>query len=226
MALRQSDGEIVWKSGSFLVSHAPVGLITVAGRQHAVVFAGQGVFGMDPDTGDVLWGHAHDAGNDFNFQIPIYDAATGVLFFSSGYIGGSQAIRLVPDGDVVHTELLWDDRQLRFTFLNVLKIGDFIYGTNGQGATAILTATHMESGETAWRERGFSRASMVYGDGKAILMEEDGDLSLVRLSPNGLEALATTPLFATRTWTVPTLVGTTLYARDRERIVALDLGAR
>jgi hypothetical protein len=226
MALRQSDGEVAWKSGSFLVSHAPVGLITVAGRQHAVVFAGQGVFGMDPDTGDVLWGHAHDAGNDFNFQIPIYDDATGVLFFSSGYIGGSQAIRLVPDGDVVHTELLWDDRQLRFTFLNVLKIGDFIYGTNGQGATAILTATHMESGETAWRERGFSRASMVYGDGKAILMEEDGDLSLVRLSPNGLEALATTPLFATRTWTVPTLVGTTLYARDRERIVALDLGVR
>jgi hypothetical protein len=226
MALRQSDGEVAWKSGSFLVSHAPVGLIAVAGRQHAVVFAGQGVFGMDPDTGDVLWGHAHDAGNDFNFQIPIYDDATGVLFFSSGYIGGSQAIRLVPDGDVVHTELLWDDRQLRFTFLNVLKIGDFIYGTNGQGATAILTATHMESGETAWRERGFSRASMVYGDGKAILMEEDGDLSLVRLSPNGLEALATTPLFATRTWTVPTLVGTTLYARDRERIVALDLGVR
>lgn len=226
MALRQSDGAVVWKSGSFLVSHAPVGLITVAGRQHAVVFAGQGVFGMNPDTGEVLWAHAHDAGNDFNFQIPIYDEGSGVLFFSSGYIGGSQAIRLVSDGDVVHTELLWDDRQLRFTFLNVLKIGDFIYGTNGQGATAILTATHMESGETAWRERGFSRASMVYGDGKAILMEEDGDLSLVRLSPNGLEALATTPLFATRTWTVPTLVGTTLYARDRERIVALDLGAR
>ena len=67
---------------------------------------------------------------------------------------------------------------------------------------------------------------MVYGDGKAILMEEDGDLSLVRLSPNGLETLATTPLFDTRSWSVPTLVGTTLYARDRERIVALDLGTR
>ena len=226
MALRQSDGEVVWKSGSFLVSHAPVGFISVAGRQHAVVFAGQGVFGLDPDTGQVLWGHPHDAGNDFNFQIPLYDEDTGVLFFSSGYIGGSQAIRLVPDGDVVHTEPLWADPLLRFTFLNALQIGDFIYGTSGQGATAVLTATHMESGETAWRERGFSRASMVYGDGKAILMEEDGDLSLVRLSPNGLETLATTPLFDTRSWTVPTLVGTTLYARDRERIVALDLGTR
>ena len=224
MALRQRDGEVVWKSGSFLVSHAPVGLIPVGGRTHAVVFAGQAVVGMDPDTGDVLWAHPHDAGNDFNFQIPHYDPETGVLFFSSGYIGGSQAIRLVPDGDVVRTELLWEDRRLRFTFLNVLRIGGFIYGTSGQGAAAILTATHMETGETAWRERGFSRATMVYGDGKAIVLEEDGDLSLVRLSPSGLERLATTQLFDTRSWTVPTLVGTTLYARDRARIVALDLG--
>ena len=107
-----------------------------------------------------------------------------------------------------------------------MRIGDFIYGTSGQSATAILTATHVETGETAWRARGFSRASMLYADGKAILMEEDGDLSLVRLSPAGLEPLATTPLFDTRAWTVPTLVGTTLYARDRERIVKLDLGQR
>jgi len=226
MALRQRDGEVVWKSGSFLVSHAPVGLIEVGGRTQAVVFAGQGVFGMDPDTGDVLWAHPHDAGNDFNFQIPLYDEETGVLFFSSGYVGGSQAIRLIPDGDITRTELLWADPRLRFTFLNVLKIGDFVYGTSGQSATAILTATHMESGETAWRERGFSRATMLHADDKVLLMEEDGDLSLVRMRPSGLERLATTQLFDTRTWTVPTLVGTTLYARDRERIVALDLGAR
>ena len=226
MALRQRDGEVVWRSGNFLVSHAPVGLIEVAGRTQAVVFGGQGVFGMAPDAGTVLWAHPHDAGNDFNFQIPIYDPETGVLFFSSGYVGGSQAIRLIPDGEVTRTELAWSDRRLRFTFLNVLKIGDFIYGTSGQSATAILTATHMASGETAWQERGYSRATMLHADGKAILMEEDGDLSLVRLSPSGLERLATTPLFDTRTWTVPTLSGTILYARDRERIVALDLSVQ
>ncbi|MCH7747822.1 MAG: PQQ-binding-like beta-propeller repeat protein [Acidobacteria bacterium] len=226
VALRQRDGSIVWKSGSFLVSHSPLGLISVNGRQHLIVYAGQAVFGMDPDTGAVLWAHAHDAGNDFNFQTPLWNDDDKILFFSSGYIGGSRAIRLIPDGDVVHTEELWYDPQLRFTFLNPLRIGDFIYGTSGQSATAILTATHVETGETAWRARGFSRASMLYADGKAILMEEDGDLSLVRLSPAGLEPLATTPLFDTRAWTVPTLVGTTLYARDRERIVKLDLGQR
>lgn len=69
MALRQDDGVVVWRSGSFLVSEAPPGLIDFDGGQHLVVFAGQAVVGLDPDTGEILWAHPHDAGNDFNFQI-------------------------------------------------------------------------------------------------------------------------------------------------------------
>jgi hypothetical protein len=173
MALRQDDGSVVWRSGSFLVSEAPPGLIDFDGERHLVVFAGQAVLGLDPDTGEVLWAHPHDAGND--------------------------------------------------TFLNPIRLGDFVYGTSGQGATAIMTATHVATGETAWRERGFSRASLLHTDGKTLILEEDGDLSLVVLTPNGMTRLASTPLFDTRSWTAPTLVGTTLYARDREKIVALDL---
>jgi hypothetical protein len=33
-------------------------------------------------------------------------------------------------------------------------------------------------------------------------------------------------VFDTVSWTVPTLAGKTLYARDREKIVALNLGAQ
>ena len=146
-----------------------------------------------------------------------------MLFMSSGYIGGSRAIKLTRDGDVTTTEELWYDPSLRFTFLNPLRLGDFVYGTSGQGATAIMTATHVATGETAWRARGFSRANMLYADGKAFVLQEDGTLSMVTLTPTGMTTLAETVLFNTTSWTVPTLVGSTLYARDRERIVALDL---
>ena len=110
-----------------------------------------------------------------------------------------------------------------FTFLNPLRIGNFVYGTSGQGATAIMTATEIATGETAWRARGYSRASMIHVDGKVLLLEEDGDLTLATVTPANMTTLATMQLFNTRAWTVPTLVGTTLYARDREKIVALDL---
>lgn len=223
MALRQSDGEVVWRSGSFLVSEAPAGLITVNGEEQVVVFAGQTVVGMNPADGDVLWAHPHDAGNDFNFQVPLWNDEDDILFLSSGYIAGSRAIRLIRDGNITRTEELWYDPQLRFTFLNTLRLGDFVYGTSGQGATAIMTATQVETGETAWRQRGFSRASLLHADGKVIILEEDGDLSLAEMTPSGMTTLSSAPIFNTRAWTVPTLVGTTLYARDRERIVALDL---
>ena len=65
---------------------------------------------------------------------------------------------------------------------------------------------------------------MVYADGKAIILDEDGRLVLARLSPDALTVLAEAAIFDTQSWTVPTLVGTTLYARDRAEIVALDLG--
>lgn len=223
MALRQDDGAVVWRSGSFLVSEAPPGLIDFDGARQLVVFAGQAVHGLDPDTGAVLWAHPHDAGNDFNFQIPLWSDEDDILFLSSGYIGGSRALRLAQDGGVTRVEELWYDPQLRFTFLNPIRLGDFVYGTSGQGATAIMTATHVATGETAWRERGFSRASLLYAGGKTLVLEEDGDLSLVVLAPTGMTRLATTPLFDTRAWTAPTLVGSTLYARDREKIVALEL---
>ena len=223
MALRQDDGGVAWRSGSFLVSEAPPGLIDFDGERHLVVYAGQAVHGLDPDTGEVLWAHPHDAGNDFNFQIPLWSDEDDVLFLSSGYIGGSRAIRLAKDGDVTRVAELWYDPRLRFTFLNPIRLGDFVYGTSGQGAAAVMTATHAATGETAWRERGFSRASLLHADGKTLILEEDGDLSLAVLAPGGMTRLASTPLFDTRSWTAPTLVGTTLYARDRERIVALDL---
>jgi len=47
---------------------------------------------------------------------------------------------------------------------------------------------------------------------------------MATVSPQGLAVLAKAPVLSTTAWTVPTLVGTTLYLRDRADIMALDLG--
>ncbi len=59
----------------------------------------------------------------------------------------------------------------------------------------------------------------------AVVAASVGVVALARLTPDGMTVLARAPLFEAVAWTVLTLVGTTLYARDREKIVALDLGA-
>jgi outer membrane protein assembly factor BamB len=234
MAFRQSDGAVVWKSGDFLTSEAPPIMITVGGREQLVVFGGGTVNGMDPSNGRILWSHVHDPGNDLNCGTPLF-GPDNILFVSSAYRAGSRAIQLKPDRDVTYAEELWFTNRVRFMFLNAIRVGDYVYGTTGDFGPAFLTALNIKTGQAAWQHRGFGRASMLYADnpsagsgqGKAIIMDEDGDLALAKLAPEGVTILAEAKkVFDTTTWTVPTLAGRTLYARDREKIVALNLGAQ
>ena len=223
MAFRQRDGSVAWKSGDFLTSEAPPILVDVGGTTQLVVFGGGTVNGLDPGTGAVLWSHPHDPGNDLNCTTPLW-GPDNVLFVSSAYKAGSRAIRLVKKGDATMPEELWFTNRVRFMFLNALRLGDHIYGTTGDFGPAFLTALDIKTGRAAWQHRGFGRASLVYADGKAIILDEDGDLALAKLSPDGVTVLSEAKIFETTSWTTPTLVGTSLYARDREKIVALDLG--
>jgi outer membrane protein assembly factor BamB len=226
MAFRQNDGAVVWKSGDFLTSEAPPIMIEMAGRPQLVVFGGGTVNGMDPATGKVLWSTPHDPGNDLNCSTPLW-GPDNILFVSSAYRAGSRAIQLTQSGTATHADELWFTNRVRFMFLNAVRLGDYVYGTTGDFGPAFLTALNIKTGQPAWQHRGFGRASLVYADGKAIIMDEDGDLSLAKLAPEGVTILSETKkVFDTVSWTVPTLVGQTLYARDREKIVALNLGVQ
>ena len=223
MAFRQSDGAVLWKSGDFLTSAAAPILISVGGRAQVVFLGGGTVQGIDPATGAILWSHPHDPGNDLNCATPLF-GPDNVLFVSSAYQAGSRAIQLAVDGNTTHATELWFTNRVRFMFLSAIRVGDFVYGTTGDFGPAFLTALNIKTGESAWQSRGFQRASLLYADGKAIVMNEDGDLAMAKLTPTGAEVLARAKVFDSTTWTAPSLVGTTLYARDREKIVALDLG--
>lgn len=225
MAFRQKDGSVAWKGGDFLTAEAPPILIDLDGQTQVAVLGGQSVNGLDPETGRVLWSHAHDTDGDMNNSTPVW-GPDDVLFITSAYNLGSRALHLTRQGSVTHVEELWYTNRFRLMFSNAIRLGDYVYGTSGDFGPAFLGAVHVQTGEIAWQARGFGRSSLLHADGKAIILDEDGDLVLARLSPTGHEVLARAQIFSSTAWTVPALVGTTLYARDREQIVALDLGRR
>ena len=91
-------------------------------------------------------------------------------------------------------------------------------------APAFMAAVNIRTGEIAWRKRGFSKANCTHADGKLFILDEDGNLAVTSATPDGLEVLSKARVLEKVAWTVPTIVGKTLYARDNGTIVALDLG--
>ena len=99
-----------------------------------------------------------------------------------------------------------------------------MYASSGDFGPTFLMAVDMKTGDVAWQERAFAKSQLLYADGKFIILDEDGQLGLASMSPTGLTVLAKAPVLQNISWTPPTLVGTTLYARDRRTVKALDLG--
>jgi outer membrane protein assembly factor BamB len=224
MAFDQKDGKVVWKRQDLEVSPSSPIIINVGGQDQLVAFMGGQVAGLDPSNGDLLWEHAHP--NDFggNISTPVW-GEDGLLFVSSAYSGGSRVLRLTRGKDGKTTpEELWFHRRLRVHHGNAVRTGDYVFGSSGDFGPSFVAAVDVKTGKILWQDRGFSKANFVVADGKLIVLDEDGNLALATADPAGLKVHSKVALLEKTAWTVPTLVGTKLYIRDRRSIMAVDLG--
>lgn len=224
MAFDQKDGSVVWKSGDFNISPASPILIDLEGEEQLVVFGGLDVNGLDPATGELLWSHPHDPGGDMNISTPVW-GDDNKLFVSSAYDGGARMLELGRTEDRTVVRELWFTPRLRVHIGTVIRLGNLLVGSSGDFGGVILTAVDATTGEVVWRDRQFSRATFLYADDKLVILDEDGTLALATVSPEGLNVLARASVLTNKAWTVPTLVGTKMYLRDRRTIMALDLSS-
>jgi hypothetical protein len=118
---------------------------------------------------------------------------------------------------------LWKTNRMRVHIGNLMRIGDTLYGSSGDFGPSPLTALDAKTGKVLWQDRTFPKATFLYADGKLIVVDEDGNLSLATVSPAGLKVLSRVALLHSNAWTAPSLAGATLYVRDRHSLMALDL---
>ncbi len=224
IAFDPEDGSIVWTSEPGSVSYAQATITELAGRDHYVYFSTHGVVGLDPATGKTLWQAPIEFTNG-NHLTPAVKCDDRHLWVGSQFdSGGGRLLEIAGEGDDLAARQLWLETRLQASHWTMIRRGDFVYGSIGGNRTSFLAAFRWRTGEIAWRERGFHKAQSLWADGKLLLLDEDGQLALARISPEGLEILASAQVTNSVSWTLPTLAGTTLYLRDQENVLALDLG--
>lgn len=223
VAFDKATGEVVWKNQDFLLAPASPILIDVDGQDQLVVFSRTAVYGLTPRGGDLIWSAPHPTNYGLNISTPVW-GPNNLLYVSAAYDGGARVVRLSRSAESTRAETVWTSNRMRLHFGNAIRIGDVIFGTSGDFGPAFLSAVDIRTGEELWRERTFSRSQMVYADGKLVLVEEGGDLAIVSVDSEGLTVHSRAELLTDNAWTPPTLVGTTLFVRDRKNLVAVDLG--
>ena len=223
-AFKQDTGELVWKSERFRGGYSSPIIVQINGEDHLIGALGSDRIGLDPATGQTRWRVAVDVQMAGIMSSPLFVPPDRV-FFSEAYGGGSQLFKISFQDGQYAAEQLWHTPKMKVMHGNAIRIGDYVYGSSGDFGPAFLMALQLETGKVAWRERGFAKATLLYADGKLIILDEEGNLALATATPERLEVHSRAKVLEEKSWTVPTLVGTRLYLRDDHNILALDLGA-
>ncbi|MCH7631683.1 MAG: PQQ-like beta-propeller repeat protein [Planctomycetes bacterium] len=223
VAFDQASGDVVWKNQDFENSYSSPKIIRVDGEDQLVTFMAEQIIGVDPNSGALKWEYPCANRWKQNVCMPTWDEASNTLFFSASQVG-SRGLKLKRDGDKTKVEEIWFTRKIHLYHVTSVKIGDYVYGSTGNRAPNFFSAINMKTGEIAWRERGFAKATCVLADGRIIILDEDGNLALVTATPDKFTVHSRFELFDKVAWTVPTIVGKTMYVRDKEKIMALDIG--
>lgn len=222
MAFNLADGKVIWKSQDYEVSYASPILINFQGEEQLVMLLQKGIMAVNPKNGELLWHKALEP-EGANLTSPLW-TGDDLIFCSSAYDSGSRVIKLTKkDGKTVPEEL-WYGRKMRIHHGNVVRIGDYVYGSSGDFGPAFFMAANIKTGEVTWRERGFSKATCLLADNKLILLDEDGTLALASVTPEKFTVHSKVKLAEKYAWAAPALAGTKLFIRDRKHIMALDIG--
>jgi len=218
VAFDKQDGHVVWQNLDFLATYGSPVIVNVQGKDQLIAPMESEVIGADPRSGELYWRYAIVNEWKQNISAPLLIGDD--LLFISTLQEGSRGLRPVEGG----VEEVWSSQRMQLFYTDAVLIGDTLYGSSGYSAAPIVTALEATTGELVWRARGFAVAALIGVGDRLIIFDEEGKLALATPGPEGLTVHAEAQVATHPARTPPTLLGTTLYVRDFQEIMALDLG--
>ncbi len=224
IAFELSTGEERWRSLPDPAGYATPMLIDWKGTAQLVCWTPNNVRGLDPRTGKLLWTVPFEVNNGTSIASPIFQED---LVLVSSYYEGSKAIRLGVEAVVV--EVAWHDRRnLRGLMSQPLYRDGHAYlldKRHGLTCFELATGTKLWDDDNRMTPKGRNpQASMVWINDRdrAIVLNSDGDLILVRLNSSGYVEQSRANIIG-RTWAHPAYAGNCVYARSDTEIVCVLL---
>jgi outer membrane protein assembly factor BamB len=228
-ALNKKTGEVVWKAevaGIGEAAYTSAIVAEVGGVKQYVQLLRNGVVGVAAKDGKLLWSYTKLGGGSTNASTPIFHYGCVFESVAGPSKNGCALLRLTADGASVSAKEVYTNRDLANHHGGVLRIGDYLYGTNNNG----LVCMDFKTGAVKWSERSVGKGSITAADGMLYVRgEKDGQVALVEATPGGYKEkgrLKQPDRSAKLAWPYPVVAGGRLYLRDGDILLCYDVKAK
>jgi outer membrane protein assembly factor BamB len=233
VALDKTTGEVKYQSIDDLASYSSLKLTTLSNSPIVLAWMRGSLFGVRPQTGESIF--------EFPWRsrkLESVNASTPVVMddqvlISECYELGSAFLKI----DEFSPSVVWSDQGKRDKALEAhwntpIVVGDYVYGCSGRHtAQAELRCVQWRTGDVQWKQPGLTRTSLTSIDGHLIVLGEDGQLLLIKASPEKYEVVTryepgqgdNAIKFREPCWAAPIISHGLMYVRGKNKLVCFDL---
>jgi outer membrane protein assembly factor BamB len=214
-----ASGQPRWQGPAGGVSYSSPQLLTIDGVEHVLLMSAAGATGVGLADGKALWEHKW---RGFPIVQPARTAEGDLLITASGD-SGTRRIAVGHDGGAWTVQERWTSNALKPYFNDFVVHRGNAFGFDGR----ILACIDLEAGARRWKGGRYGNGQLVLVADQDLLLvlSEEGELALVRATPDQFTELARFHALDGKTWNHPVLVGDLLLARNGEEMAAFRLPA-
>ena len=141
------------------------------------------------------------------------------VFMSAGYGHGAAVFEVTRNDNRWSTRAVWQNTRMKNKFTSSVLYRGYIYGLD----EAILACLDAATGELKWKGGRYGYGQILLAGDHLIVLAEDGDLALVRATPERYDELARSSAISGKTWNYPVIVNGRLLVRNLREMAAFDI---
>jgi hypothetical protein len=181
-----------------------------------------GITLVDPVDGSLLGEHDWEF-NGYRVVQPLVVENSSILL-GSPMGTGTQRIEVRWDGAQFICEESWTSRGMNPYFNDYVMHDGYLYGFDNN----IFACVDLNTGKRMWKRGRYGNGQVLLlpsGD-QLLVISEQGEVVLLRATPEKLSEIARYKVLEGRTWNHPVLVGNRLYVRNGEEAGCFEVPLR
>ena len=212
------SGDVVWHVLDDGTAYTSPMLTVLGGVRQIIVVTDARLAGLTPEDGTLLWDYPWQVSMVPNISQPLIVSPTR-LFLSAGYGKGAVLVELTHENSRFTASTVWETNRMKNKFSSSVLVDGYIYGLD----ESILACIDANTGELMWKGGRYGYGQLLAADDHLVVLTEDGDLVLVRATPEGHEEVAGFRAIEGKTWNVPALSDGLLFVRNTREMAVFDL---
>ena len=202
VALDKITGKTIWMSESLRDTTAYVSprVIRQGNKDIVVTLTERWFFGAEATTGKILWKYDFasllpEKGLEIwpgaprtNTNTPLFD--NGMIYITGGYDHAGAMFRLSENGDAIAQ--VWIDTVLDCHHGGVVKVGDYIYGSNWiDNSKGNWCCLDWKTGKTMYETKWFTKGAIISAGNMLYCFDEkNGNLGMVSATPEKFDLVS------------------------------------